>query len=420
MNKSFYLVINIKIYGTNILYLLLSFIPVLFLNNFASASIIYLIAWAFFITIYIGSKPYIVIHKELMELKQKNGWFCGKVREITVDTAASRLKNKKVIPIYWLLGSFIIPIVCLALSKSSNLPLSSTLTLPIIDLIVKIIILLIYKYTKKLKTKVYSEHSEINIALNCERQRLFSLFLTLISYVDSISFFITYLMICGILPYNIIVLVSVITISSFLTVLLIFYYYDKFRKTKQNLISNDDKPIITDDDEYWINGLIYCNPNDNSLLVEKRGGIGMTINFGKKSGKIITYITLAFIALLIIGIPILTIAEESTNPSLKVFNSNEVKIDCSFYSTSFSTSDIASISLSENMPDGIRTNGISTDEYSRGHYDLNQYGTSRVYVYNNNPPYIVIKLKDNTYVFFNDKDKSNTLNLYNDLKKLKH
>jgi len=34
------------------------------------------------------------------------------------------------------------------------------------------------------------------------------------------------------------------------------------------------------DDRYWKGGLVYFNPADPSLLVEKRFGIGYTLNFG--------------------------------------------------------------------------------------------------------------------------------------------
>lgn len=38
---------------------------------------------------------------------------------------------------------------------------------------------------------------------------------------------------------------------------------------------------VFDDDNKWIFGFIYFNPSDSSLFVEKRHGIGYTINFGK-------------------------------------------------------------------------------------------------------------------------------------------
>lgn len=43
--------------------------------------------------------------------------------------------------------------------------------------------------------------------------------------------------------------------------------------------------LYTDDDEYWINGTTYNNPNNRSVMVLKRIGIGTTINIGTKTGN---------------------------------------------------------------------------------------------------------------------------------------
>ena len=47
-----------------------------------------------------------------------------------------------------------------------------------------------------------------------------------------------------------------------------------------------------DEESHWIWGSFYYNPNDPSLFIEKRYGIGWTINLGTLAGKIIMIITL--------------------------------------------------------------------------------------------------------------------------------
>ncbi|WP_318614282.1 DUF1648 domain-containing protein [Sporosarcina sp. YIM B06819] len=56
-------------------------------------------------------------------------------------------------------------------------------------------------------------------------------------------------------------------------------------------------PGITDvdDDQYWKFGAIYVNKNDPSIFVEKRFGIGWTINFGQPLGYIILFVPLVLI-----------------------------------------------------------------------------------------------------------------------------
>ena len=57
----------------------------------------------------------------------------------------------------------------------------------------------------------------------------------------------------------------------------------------------------TDDDKYWKLGVFYFNPKDPAFLVEKRFGIGWTVNFGKPAGLllIVGIIAVVVVALVI-------------------------------------------------------------------------------------------------------------------------
>ena len=44
---------------------------------------------------------------------------------------------------------------------------------------------------------------------------------------------------------------------------------------------SDGKQIRRDDDKYWKSGMFYVNKDDPALLVEKRFGVGFTLNFGR-------------------------------------------------------------------------------------------------------------------------------------------
>jgi len=46
-------------------------------------------------------------------------------------------------------------------------------------------------------------------------------------------------------------------------------------------------------DRYWKLGVFYWNPDDEALLVEKRFGIGYTLNFGRPASWVILAATIA-------------------------------------------------------------------------------------------------------------------------------
>ena len=67
--------------------------------------------------------------------------------------------------------------------------------------------------------------------------------------------------------------------------------------------ARDTELELTDDDDNWILGMFYYNPNDTRLNVEKRLGYGATVNFAHPAGKVIGIVS----AVIMIGSIILII-----------------------------------------------------------------------------------------------------------------
>ena len=65
----------------------------------------------------------------------------------------------------------------------------------------------------------------------------------------------------------------------------------KFSKLNKEIAPSNMSNGLTDldDDRYWKGGLVYFNKEDPSLFVEKRFGIGWTINFARPTGYIILF-----------------------------------------------------------------------------------------------------------------------------------
>ena len=67
------------------------------------------------------------------------------------------------------------------------------------------------------------------------------------------------------------------------------------RTDKQNIGEADSKITDIDEDSYWKGGIIYFNKNDPSIFVEKRFGVGWTLNFANPMGYIIVIVPLMII-----------------------------------------------------------------------------------------------------------------------------
>ncbi|WCH47939.1 DUF1648 domain-containing protein [Lysinibacillus sp. OF-1] len=89
----------------------------------------------------------------------------------------------------------------------------------------------------------------------------------------------------------------------FLAVVLgsLFIYILKKRKHRVRYEDNVDSQVMdVDEDRYWKGGLIYMNRQDPSVFVEKRFGVGWTMNLANPRGYIV--IGLPFLLLLLISI----------------------------------------------------------------------------------------------------------------------
>jgi uncharacterized membrane protein len=63
------------------------------------------------------------------------------------------------------------------------------------------------------------------------------------------------------------------------------------QKAVEKRYERDTDLELQDDDDNWILGMFYYNPNDTRLNVEKRFGYGGTVNIAHPAGKVIMIIT---------------------------------------------------------------------------------------------------------------------------------
>lgn len=124
-----------------------------------------------------------------------------------------------------------------------------------------------------------------------------------------------------------------------------------------------------------------------------------------------------FAGIIIIGTTVSMVRFDHAKFTLSIDN-NIVKINAPTYGTKFDIDDIEEVAMLDNIPSGIRTNGVGASTYNLGNFSINGYGKCKLYVYFENKNCISIKLKDNSYIFFNDKSNDKTLKYYGELEKV--
>jgi hypothetical protein len=174
--------------------------------------------------------------------------------------------------------------------------------------------------------------------------------------------------------------------------------------------ATDTGSLYLDEDEYWLFGLIYHNPNDNHLLVNNRVGMNMSINLAKPFGKIIMGLTVLIIAALpFTGIlmwnaettPTRLILSETTLTTRHTRDKYVIRLDS-----------IESAELLETLPSMLRVAGTGFENLNKGNFRAGSYGISRVCLQPKDPPFLVIRSGGHTYII-NDADNKVTREVYN-------
>ena len=194
--------------------------------------------------------------------------------------------------------------------------------------------------------------------------------------------------------------------------------YKKTNKKLKVIKEHNNWYTKNDNDEYWINGYKYYNKNDDKITVSSRYGYSLTYNLANKKGKILNYGGLVLSFIIVTIICTLLLVMDFSKPTINISKeSGKVIIDYPIYNYNFFIDDIDTVKLVDNIKLKAKTNGIGTNEYSRGNFRAEEYGKCKVYIYKESQPYIVIKVK-NRYVIYNEEDKIETLKVYKEIKSI--
>ena len=196
-----------------------------------------------------------------------------------------------------------------------------------------------------------------------------------------------------------------------LALLLPAFVYAKHRKLLLELKEEKDWYIDkkADEDAYWIWGYFYKNPNNNKLFIKAMYHKNVTMNMAKPAGKVIMFITLLLILCMpLLGLwlyheevaPIKLVLSESTLTAHHIRDRYVIQLDA-----------IESLELAETLPHLTRLSGMGLDNLKRGMFRSSEYGTVRVLINPQNPPFLLATSSGNVYILSDD-DNSYTREVY--------
>jgi len=144
------------------------------------------------------------------------------------------------------------------------------------------------------RNMVISRDSNVNANYNRAKKKTWADLLTAMSWVNAL-FLTGYSILCMFLNNDMVILGGTLVYTVLLMLIVVIGAVNQMAVEKR--YERDTDLELQDDDDKWIFGMFYYNPNDSRLNVEKRFGYGATINIAHPAGKVITVIT----ALLLLG-----------------------------------------------------------------------------------------------------------------------
>lgn len=274
-------------------------------------------------SILIHTTIFIVYYKRTIKLKKKNQWNKKTKNIVIVDTTLRKPKkiekNKPISEKYFLI-LLVFPIIMAILTSYKYGQISELVNVsgrevvevnketlkgffvifqfPIEQLFMIIMFYFIVKFSLNSKSDLNSG----TIKEVVKRKKKFKRLISIMMIVTAIEIMVLFTINQFQIIFNVDLLDTQLGLNILILITMILFII-KFIKVGQggrNLEEKDEiDELYRDDDDKWILGVFYYNKNDPSFMVEKRVGIGYTINFANtKAVLIFLVITLVFIFLI--------------------------------------------------------------------------------------------------------------------------
>ena len=158
-----------------------------------------------------------------------------------------------------------------------------------------------------------------------------------------------------------------------------------------------DEPGYVDEDDLWIWGMFYNNPNDRHLFINDRTGSGMGVNIGRPAGKAFMAVTAA----LLVGVIVVCVAlalgfsapiEANIEDGTLYFSHGMEKYEIAL-------EDITELDLIYELPSARRIAGTGLPYLLEGRFSVEGYENVRISLNPEQPPYIAVQTEDMTRIF---------------------
>ena len=164
----------------------------------------------------------------------------------------------------------------------------------------------------------------------------------------------------------------------------------------QERLTRDEAGCV-DEDDLWIWGMFYNNPNDRHVFINDRTGSGMGVNLGRPAGKIFAAVTAALLVGVIVAC--ISLALGFSSPFEASIEDGTLYFRHGMEKYEIALEDITALELIDELPRAQRIAGTGLPTLIEGRFSVEGYENVRLSLNPEQPPYIVVQTVDITRIF---------------------
>ncbi|WP_245835669.1 DUF1648 domain-containing protein [Virgibacillus ndiopensis] len=265
---------------------------------------------------------YIVFHRNMKKIKQEKNWSEQKSQLVVINTSFrdQKLNHSNL----WFIVPFVVAIVTMVITFLNynqipkRIPMQydfdgnvtnwtdksyqTVLMMPIMQVYLTLLFLFINTMIAKAKQQVSAENPKESMRKNVIFRRRWSAYIIVTGIAVTLLF--SFIQLSYIYPINQQLLTTfplILSIGLTIGAIILSFTTGQGGSRLKTSAGENGTIIDRDDDRYWKLGQFYFNKNDPALFLEKRFGIGWTINLARP----LAWIMFLVIIGLAVGIPLL-------------------------------------------------------------------------------------------------------------------